>query len=349
MSAILNGFTSRLTAFGLAFLAQVGGDFWLPDRAASGAGQVDSLFYLIFWISLFFFVLIVGLMIIFILRYRQRKGHEPEESPHHNTALELTWSLIPLALVIVIFYLGFKSFLDMSTPPQGAHEIQVTGQKWKWLFTYPNGYVDEELHLPVNEPVNLVLTSEDVIHSLFIPAFRIKKDAVPGRYTKTWFEPNQPGQYLVLCAEYCGTGHSDMSAWAVVHPPGEYETWLATAGDFLATLTPVEGGERLYKVLGCGQCHTVDGAPGIGPTFRDLYGTSHALQDGGTVTVDENYVRESLLDPLAKVSAGFQPVMPTFQGKVADREITAIIAYLKTLTPEGQAPEGQEQPEEQEE
>jgi cytochrome c oxidase subunit 2 len=321
---------------GPPLLAQQRGDFWLPERASTGAGQVDSLFYLIFWISVFFFLLIVGLALFFVVRYRQRRGHEVEASPSHNLALEITWTVIPIVIVLVIFYLGFRSFLSMATPPANSYEIQVTGQKWQWFFTYPNGFVSDELHVPVDEPIKLVLTSDDVIHSLYIPAFRIKKDAVPGRYSTTWFRATETGQYELLCAEYCGTGHSDMLTWTVVHEPGGFETWLEKASNFLDTLAPHEAGERLYKTKGCAQCHSVDGSGGIGPGFRDLYGSTHPLREGGTVTVDENYVRESILEPMARVAAGYEPVMPTYQGKLSDREITAIIAYLKQLAGEPQ-------------
>jgi len=322
------GFSALL---GPVLLAQQRGDFWLPQRASSEAGAVDHLFYFIFGVSAFFFLLIVVLALLFVLRYRRRPGREVEPSPSHNLKLELTWSIIPIIIVIVIFALGFQRFLDMATPPANSYEIQVTGQKWKWFFTYPSGFVSDELHVPVDEPVKLVLTSEDVIHSLYIPAFRIKKDAVPGRYSTAWFRAIEPGQYLLLCAEYCGTGHSDMQTWTVVHEPGGFETWLAKASNFLDTLSPAEAGERLYKTKGCAQCHSVDGAGGIGPSFRDLYGHRQALRGGAEVTVEENYVRESILDPQAKVVAGFEPVMPTYQGKLSDREITAIIAYLKQL------------------
>jgi cytochrome c oxidase subunit 2 len=324
-----------LLALGPAFLAQQRGNFWLPERASSGAGAVDDLFHFILYLSIFFFLLIVVVALVFVLRYRRRPGHTEQASPQHNLALEITWSVIPIILVIFIFYFGFRDFMDMATPPADAQEIAVTGQKWKWLFTYPNGHVDDELHVPVDEPVKLVLTSEDVIHSLFIPAFRLKRDAVPGRYSKIWFRATKPGQYPALCAEYCGTGHSDMHTWVVVHEPGGYEQWLEKAADFVETLSPAEAGERLYKTRGCAQCHSIDGSGSIGPTFQGLYGETQALRGGSSVTVDENYVRESIQDPQAKVVAGFEPVMPTYKGKLSDREITAIIAYLKSLSSDG--------------
>ena len=314
------------------FLGQLSDSFWLPSAASSVAGEVDTVFYVIYVISVVFFALIVGLMVTFVIQFRRRKGYQAEDSPAHNTRLEVIWTVIPTLLCVVIFYLGFKSFLNMSTPPANAYEISVTGQKWQWFFGYPNGHTANELHVPVNRPVKLVMTSEDVIHSLWIPAFRVKKDVVPGRYNKIWFQAIEPGEYPLLCTEYCGTGHSDMLSRVVVHEPGGFETWLRDAGNLLDTLPPAEAGEKLYLTKGCTQCHSVDGAAGIGPTFRDMFAGSFGTRDGSTIVVDEDYVRESLLDPAASVIAGFEPVMPTYAGKLKDKEITMLIAYFKSIS-----------------
>ncbi len=311
------------------------GGFWLPEQASAGAPGVDRLFSFIFWVSLFFFALIVILMVVFVVRYRGREGVEPEPSPSHNMALEVTWTGIPLLLVMVIFAWGFKVFLDTNTPPANSYEVQVTGQKWKWLFTYPSGHVDETLHVPVDQPVRLVMSSEDVIHSFYVPAFRIKRDVVPGRYSKLWFKATKVGEFQVFCAEYCGTGHSDMLAKVVVHEPGGFEKWMDQAANLFKTMTPVQVGERLYRVRGCAQCHTVDGKASVGPTFQGVFGHEQALKSGDRVMADENYVRESILEPQAKIVAGFEPVMPTFKGKLSDREISAVIEYLKTLQGQG--------------
>lgn len=316
------------------FLAEKG--LMLPPQASSVAPAVDSLFKFIFWVSAFFFVLIVALMLVFVIRFRKRPGYtKPPHAPTHNTALELTWSGIPLILVIVMGVWGFKVFLDINTPPANAYEIQVTGQKWKWLFTYPNGYVDEVLHVPQDEPVRLVMTSEDVIHSLFVPAFRIKRDVVPGRYTKIWFRATKAGRFQVFCAEYCGTGHSDMLTYVEVHEPGGFERWLEAASNLLNTLPPAEAGRKLYQSRGCSQCHSVDGAGGIGPTFKGLFGHEVVLKGGTKAVADENYIRESVLEPMAKIVAGFEPVMPTYKGRLKDQEITAIVEYIKSLSSEG--------------
>ncbi len=198
------------------------GSFWMPPQVSTVAHSVDWLFNFILAISVFFFILITLVMVIFVLKYRRREGQTAQASPSHNLPLELTWTAIPLVLVIIIFFFGFKGFLDMATPPANAYEVMVEGQKWNWSFTYPNGYVDQNLHVPVDRPVQLVMSSADVIHSLYVPAFRIKMDVVPGRYTKVWFEATEPGEYDLFCAEYCGTSHSDMLALVIVHPPGEF-------------------------------------------------------------------------------------------------------------------------------
>ncbi|MCG3195844.1 MAG: cytochrome c oxidase subunit II [Candidatus Omnitrophica bacterium] len=313
-------------------LVQSDGDFWLPPRRSTYAVEIDWMFSFILYLSAFFFALIVGLMVWFCIRYRAREGGGPQPSPSHNLKLELVWTIIPLLLVIAIFYEGFRGFMRLSVPPQNAYNINVTGQKWKWLFSYPNGYVDEALHVPVDRPVRLTMTSEDVIHSLYIPAFRLKKDVVPGRYHTVWFNATAAGEYDLFCAEFCGKDHSNMITKAVVHPPGEFEKWLEDASNFLAKMPPHEAGEKLYKVRGCAQCHSIDGKANTGPTFKGLMGHEVALKGGTTIVVDENYIRESILEPNAKVVAGFQPVMPTFKGRIKDEEITAIIEYLKTLT-----------------
>jgi len=324
---------SRITdhLVGLAGALPDDRSFWMPPQVSTVAQGVDWLFHFILAISVFFFLLIVAVMVVFIIRYRRRGGRAAEPSPSHNMALEVTWTVIPLLLVVAIFGFGFKGYLDMSTPPANAYEILVDAQKWNWSFTYPNGYVDADLHVPVDRPVRLVLSSQDVIHSLYIPSFRIKMDVVPGRYSKAWFEATQPGEYDLFCAEYCGTSHSDMIANVIVHPVGEFETWLEKASNFLETMTPVEAGRKLYQVRGCQQCHSVDGSAKTGPSFLGIFGHEQALADGSSVIADENYIRESILEPQAKVVAGFDPVMPTYQGRLSDPEISAIIEYLKSL------------------
>ncbi len=313
-------------------LLQDDGTFWMPREASTTAHEVDSLFYWIFWISLFFFALIVVLGTVFVFKYRARKGREAAAlGPVHNTPLEVVWTVIPLLIVFGIFYVGFRGFIDMNVAPENSYEIQVTAQKWKWLFSYPNGYVDDNLHVPADTPVKLVMASEDVIHSFFVPDFRLKKDVVPGRYTKAWFRAPRPGTHQIYCAEYCGTSHSDMLASVIVHEPGGFEKWLEGAASSLAQASPADAGARLVRQRGCAQCHSIDGRAGIGPSFKGLFAAKVPMKSGEIVEADENYIRESINAPQAKIVAGFDPVMPTYQGRLKDDEITAIIAYLKTL------------------
>lgn len=307
------------------------GTVWLPERGSTFAAGVDFNWNLVFWISAFFFALVTFLLVLFVLRYRERPGYVAESAPSHSTSLEIFWSVVPTIIVVGLFWSGYRTYLDMATPPAGAYEIQVTGQKWNWLFTYPNGYVDGQLHVPEHTPVRLVMTSQDVMHAFFVPVFRVKRDVIPGRYTELWFEALGPGTHDVLCAEYCGKSHSAMLTKVVVHERADYERWLAEASDFLSRMPPAEAGQLLYAQRGCRQCHSVDGAKGIGPTFQGLYGHDQPLVAGGSVRVDENYIRESILTPRAKVVAGYEAVMPSYQGRLRDEEIAAIVEYVKTL------------------
>jgi len=306
--------------------------FWLPRRASNLAADVDFNFNLVYWISVFFFALITFLLVFFTLRYRQRPGHKVEKSTTHNTPLEVVWSVIPTLIVIGLFWSGYKAYLNMTVPPQNTYEVLVTGQKWNWMFTYPNGYIDSQLHVPVDTPVKLTMTSEDVLHSFFVPDFRIKRDVIPGRYTRLWFTALETGEYDIFCTEYCGTNHWNMLSKVVVHERAEFDGWLEEASDFLSKMPPAEAGEMLYNMRGCKQCHSVDGSPGIAPSFLGKFGSEEQLLTGETVVVEENYIRESILNPQARVVAGYDPVMPTYQGRLKDEEITAIIEYMKTLS-----------------
>jgi cytochrome c oxidase subunit 2 len=332
----------------------------MPRSAAEGAAAVDWLFYLILAISTFFFVVIVTVMLYFVIRYRRREGHKAQQTPSHSVALELTWSLIPAVLLVIIFYVGFKAFMDMTTVPGNAMQVNVIGRRWYWSFEYPNtGLInDSELHVPIDTPISLVLTSEDVIHSLYVPAFRLKRDAVPGRYNKAWFQATEAGEFDLFCAEYCGTAHSDMIAKVIVHPAGEFDVWMAKAlqdpiadltdeqfaqfmndpETFIAanpelgiTMSLAKRGEKLYKTKGCTQCHTVDGSALIGPSLKGLWGAKRQFKDGSTSSADENYIRKSIMDPNDQVVAGYDPVMPTYKGRLEDREITAVIEYIRSL------------------
>lgn len=319
------------SVLGTAVVAQSGDSFWLPPPESTTADAVDAVFKLVLVISAIFFVLIVSLMLLFVVLYRRRPGVEPGDSPSHNTALEVTWTVIPVAIVIVIFYWGFTTYMDIRTPPANAYDVRVTAKQWSWLFTYANGAESNELHVPVDRPIRLTMQSLDVIHSLYVPDFRLKMDIVPGRYTQTWFRARRPGVYDLYCAEYCGNDHSDMLSKVVVHEPGQFDQWLEEAANFLDKLSPVEAGEKLYQIKGCSQCHSTDGSPkeGGGPSFKGIYGQTHQFANAPDTVVDDNYIRESILEPNAKVRKGYRGVMPVI--KVKDEEITAIIEFIKSL------------------
>lgn len=339
-----------------AMLAAADKTFWMPEQASTFAPQIDPIFNYITWVAVIFFILIAGLMFWFAVAYRRPAGVPATGTTTHHTGLELLWSVLPSLLMIPMFWWGFTVFMDTRVAPHGAYTINVEGQRWQWFFTYPNGIQVSDLHIPVNQPVELVMKSADVLHSLFVPAFRIKQDVIPERYTRQWVKAIRPGEYYLLCTEYCGTNHSTMTANVTVHPEGEFEDWLEKAdplkgmtdeqwGEYSADpeafikqhpeivnlLPPAEMGRLTYTRKGCSQCHTIDGKGSTGPTFQGLWMRDEHLASGEVVKADENYIRESILDPARKVVRGFNPVMPTFQGKVNDREITVLIEYIKTL------------------
>ena len=319
----------------LPILAEVAGPTpYLPPKASTVAGDVDGLFNGILFITAFFTLLIFAGMMYFAIRYRHRPGHEGGESPGHSTALELTWTIVPTIIVLVIFYYGFRGYLDMTVVPPNAYEIQVRSWMWNWGFVYPNGYQSSELHIPKDRPVRLVLTSEDVIHSLYIPAFRLQKMTVPGRYNRYWLQAKELGEFKIYCAQYCGQKHSEMLSKVVVHTPEDFDDWLEVASnpEKQPGFTPVKGGEQILTARGCLQCHTLTGGASTGPTFKDLFGKQEPLADGTTVLVDENYIRDSILYPQKQLVQGFQPVMPSFLGTISDRQIEWINAYLKSIS-----------------
>ncbi len=304
----------------------------LPERASSVAPGVDHVFAFIFWLSVFFLGLIVALTVVFVLRYRVRATRTgPEPSPDHDTRLELLWSGIPLALVLVLFGASTKVYLRMSSPESGAAplEVKVTARKWAWHFDHPGGKGGNELHLVAGRPAELVLSSVDVIHSLYVPEFRLKQDAVPGRYTRMELTPTLPGTYSVLCAEYCGTDHSRMSARLVVHPDqASYDAWVREGQAQVASLS--ERGKTVFAQRGCAGCHSVDGTRRVGPSLRGIWKKRERLSDGSEALVDDEYLRESLVKPAAKIVAGFPNVMPPVV--LDERDLAALAAYLQSLT-----------------
>jgi cytochrome c oxidase subunit 2 len=306
-------------------------DFWLIKSGSTTSQHVDPLFNYVMWVSVISTLMLLGLMILFVLKYRAKDRHvKPVGAHDHNTALELLWSIGPLPVVLAMFGWGFQGFVALRTTPKDSYEIHVTGQKWKWLFDYPNGYTDDVLHVPVGQKVRMVMTSVDVVHSFGLPGFRTKQDVVPGRYTELWFEPTMAGEFPVFCDQYCGTNHSGMITKVVAHEQADFDKWLVDAGNKIDTMPPVELGEKMFNQQGCAACHSLDGTIKTGPSWKGLFGKTETMSDGTQVHVDENYIKESILDPQAKIVQGFPPAMPTFKGKLSDKKIEGIIAFIKT-------------------
>jgi cytochrome c oxidase subunit 2 len=295
-----------------------------PERASSIAGNVDALFIFLLIVTGLVSLLIFTCLLYFAARYRH-KAHQHAEQIEGSTPLELTWSIIPLGVFLVIFAWGAIVFFQERTPPRGATEVYVVAKQWMWKLEHAEGQREiNELHVPVGRDVKLIMTSQDVIHSFFVPAFRMKQDVLPGRYTTAWFRATKPGTYHLFCAEYCGTQHSGMIGSIVVMEPAQYEAWTngGSTGPLSAT------GEKVFSELGCITCHRGDGQ-GRGPNLQGLFGKQVLLENGRTVLADENYIRESILDPGAKIVNGYKPVMPTFQGLVSEEQLNALIAYVK--------------------
>lgn len=305
----------------------------VPPAASNFATQVDLLIWAFTLLSIFFTVLIATLVIVFSVRYRKgAKVNRVIKSPD-NTALELTWTILPTFLALAFFCWSAYLFFDFKRMPEGAMEIQVIGKQWMWKAQHPNGRREvNTLHVPKGQPVRLIMTSQDVIHSFFIPAFRAKMDVLPGSYTQMWFEPNKVGSFRLYCAEYCGTEHALMGGWVHVLEPEDYQRWLTEGNVRLASAgTPQAAGEQLFAAKGCAQCHSgVSGARG--PDLAGAFGSKSTLQDGSEVLVDEDYIRESILYPQAKLVQGYAPLMPTFKNQLREEEIMNLISYIKSLS-----------------
>jgi cytochrome c oxidase subunit 2 len=298
-----------------------------PERASSMAGQVDAIYTFLLVVCGMVALLVFTCLLYFAARYRNRAGVEAEQIDG-STPLELTWSIIPLCVFMVFFAWGAIVFFKQRTPPRDATEVYVVAKQWMWKLEHAEGQREiNELHVPVGRDVKLIMTSQDVIHSFYVPVFRMKQDVLPGRYTVAWFRATKPGTYHLFCAEYCGTQHSGMIGSIVVMEPAQYEAWMSggPAGPLSVT------GEKIFAELGCSTCHRTD-TQGRGPNLQGVFGKPVLLEDGRTVVADENYVRESILDPGAKIVNGFKPVMPTFQGLVSEEQLNALVAYVKSLS-----------------
>ena len=331
-------------------------DFWLPIGASEQAANVDWMFNVINWICYFFFFVIVAMMAVFVLKYRGKPGTRFRgDAPTHNTLLELSWTIIPLLLSIAIFWGGFKGYVDLITPPKNSFVVNVTAFKWGWQFKYPNGAQSDNLVVPANRPVQLTMRANDVLHCCFIPAFRVKKDIVPGRYSTLWFQCNFPTGldeakgYHLFCAEYCGTGHSNMNRKVLVLEQPEFDAWMVKQAAWLDEIPDDElyfkAGPKIYAR--CQQCHSLDGTAGLAPTWQGLWdrisnptgavrftdGKSYAdlIGPGKEFGTPQDYVRDSIYVPGHYLVAPFGNVMPTFKGQLNDRGIDAIIGMMQHL------------------
>jgi cytochrome c oxidase subunit 2 len=306
-----------------------------PEQASTLAPRVDNLYFFITSVSAFFALVVTVLIIIFAIKYRRRHVDEIGAPIHGSLALELIWTGIPFILAMVMFVWGASVYFAIARPPDETLDIYAVGKQWMWKFQHREGQREiNTLHVPVNTPVRMVITSEDVLHDLYLPAFRVKMDAIPGRYTQLWFTATKLGTYHLFCAEYCGTKHSGMIGSVTVMPLDEYQTWLS-GGPTEGTLAQV--GEKLFTQLACVTCHAA-GDQQRGPVLNGLFGSQVKLANGETVTANNDYIRESILNPQAKIVAGFPPIMPTFQGQVSEEQLLALTEYIKSLPPGRSAP-----------
>ena len=297
------------------------------------AGTVDALYAFLVVLSLFMTAVIFLVILVFATKYRRRHGRQAEQI-HGSTILEIAWSVIPMGIFLVIFIWGAVIFYLERTPPRGADEIYVVAKQWMWKLQHTGGQREiNELHVPVGRDIKMIMTSQDVIHSFYVPAFRIKQDVLPGRYTTAWFHATKTGTYHLFCAEYCGTSHSGMIGQVVVMEPAQYQAWLAGGG---TSGSLAQNGQSMFQQLGCNTCHRFD-VQGRGPNLIGVFGKPVLLEDGRTVIADENYIRESILNPAAKIVSGFKPVMPVFQGLVNEEQLNSLVEYVKSLS---QAPSG---------
>jgi cytochrome c oxidase subunit 2 len=320
---------------------------FLPEQGTDYARSVDHLHYFVISATMLGSAAVFVTVIAFVIVYRRRRARQSTPVVEPKPIHEAVFIGLPLVLFLVWFGIGFPQFVALQTPPKDAMDVYVQGKKWMWKFAYPGGpSAVDTLRVPAGRPVRLLMTSRDVIHSFYVPAFRLKQDVLPGRYTQTWFQAKEPGRHQIFCAEFCGVGHSAMLGEVVVMEPSEFDAWVANqrrgvaaaqdaapvpSEDVDVRTSLVDQGRKLASEYGCFKCHTVDGTLHIGPTWLDLYGRREKLKDGKWVVADEGYLTRSMMDPRAEVVAGFQDVMPTFQGRIPAPEVAAIVEFIKSL------------------
>jgi cytochrome c oxidase subunit II len=301
---------------------------FFPEQASNFAEGVDMLFLFVLLTCLFFAVLVVFVAIFAAFKFRRTSPGEIGSTLEGNMILEVGWTVVPLIIALGMFAWGAVLYVNFRTAPKDTLDIYVVGKQWMWKLQQPNGKREiNELHVPLGRDVKLILGSEDVIHNFYIPAFRVKMDVVPGRYNTMWFRPTKIGKYHFFCSQYCGTNHAVMGGEVTVMDPAEYSAWLS---DEAGNMDPVSAGQQLFTQLACVTCHLSDGT-GRAPSLNGVYSNKVLLADGSTVTADDGYIRESILQPKAKIVAGYQPVMPTFQGLVTEEQIISLTAYIKSL------------------
>ncbi len=319
---------------------------WLPPQNSTFAPKVDNLHFFVIIVTMVASIVTGLLAFYFFFKYRERGVAQSTPLVLPSVKFEIVVIGIPLFFFLLWFVQGLKDYVWYTSPPQNTMDVYVMGKKWMWKFAYGNGGPNAigTLHVPANRPVRLLMTSRDVIHSFFVPDFRIKQDVLPGRYTETWFEATKPGRYQVLCTEYCGTWHSQMWGEVVVMPGPEFDAWMVdqkrgladrvdTAGDdggnFRGSI--VEYGKKIAMAQGCLKCHSLDGTPHIGPTWLDMYQRRETLENGQVVVADEGYLTDSMIDPRGKIVKGYKPVMPTYKGRLAAPEAAALVEFIKSL------------------
>ena len=307
---------------------------FVPDSASTFSWKVDAVYFYLSGITLFFTLLISAILIFFVIRYRRRTPYEIPRPVAGSHKLETLWTVIPFIISMTIFGWSAKVYFEQYTPPQNAIEVYVVGKQWMWKIQHSTGQREiNELHVPVGKKIKLIMATEDVIHDFFVPAFRMKADLVPGKFTTQWFEATKTGTYHLFCAEYCGMNHSGMIGSIIVMEPREFDNWLS--GN-TGTTTPAAAGQQLYQTLGCASCHGANGEGGRGPTLLGVFGKQTQLVGGQTIRVDEPYLRESIMNPQAKLVEGFGPIMPTFQGQISEDQLVQMVAYIKSLQGTGQ-------------
>jgi cytochrome c oxidase subunit 2 len=310
---------------------------FFPDQASTFASQIDTLYFVLIALAAMFAIPVAVLIIFFAIRYRRGTEANRVWPSIAHYKLEVAWSVIPLILAMGVFTWATTLYFRIHSPPNDALQISIVGKQWMWKAQHPNGRREiNQLHIPVGRPVKLTMISQDVIHSFFIPAFRVKQDVLPGRYTTMWFEATKTGQFHLFCAEYCGTDHAGMGGQIIVMEQAQYQQWLSGSA---SNEPPAVTGERLFTQLGCATCHHADGS-GRGPSLVGLFGTEVELANGQKVVADETYIRQSILDPTARVVAGYEAIMPTFQGQISEEGIMQITAYIQSLKDKQNAASG---------